>query len=201
MTRLLDHQQASAPAAGKALGPVSNAEPSSTGLTGAPAPAVPATVGDAAATTGSAGLSAASAAFAVPSEAEKQAAFEAELAKRKARAERFGIIPGADAAGTDAAKKQQRAERFGATLDFGTDLGALDSALADGKGRRGQGQGRKGQAKGQSADPTSLKGAAPAPAKEATEAELAELERRRKRQERFGGGAEDLQAPAKKLKT
>lgn len=198
VTRLLDHQQAPAPAAGNALGPTPSVDVAPTA--GALPPPVPASVTDAAAATDPAFHATAAATVAVPTEAERRAAIEAELAKRKARAERFGVIAGGgEEASGEAAKKLERAERFGTALDAGADLGALDSALADGKGRRGAGQGRKGQQKAQGGKPGGAGAAAvAAPPKEKTAADLEWEEKKRKRMERFGAGGEDPSAKKQK---
>lgn len=197
VTRLLDHQQAAPPAAGNALGPTPSADAAPTG--GALAPPVPASVNDAAAAADPALHATAAAAVAVPTEAERRAAIEAELAKRKARAERFGPIPGGEEAGAETAKKLERAERFGTGPDAGTDLGALDSALADGKGRRGgAGQGRKGQPKASGGKPAPAAAAVAAPPKEKTAADLEWEEKKRKRMERFGASGEDPSAKKQK---
>lgn len=129
---------------------------------------------------------------------DKQAALDAELAKRKARAERFGITEPADGEGEDPQKKLDRAARFGVTsAGAPAGLGALDMALDDLKGKRGRG-GKQRNPKDPSSAPSVKPAAAPAAAP--TPAAQAEWEeKKRKRAERFGGAPTD-DAAAKRTK-
>lgn len=66
---------------------------------------------------------------------------EAELAKRKTRAEKFGIVEDDDTALREATKQLERAKRFGTGAEE-TDVSRLDQALSDGRGRKRQNDSR-----------------------------------------------------------
>ncbi|GAA94962.1 uncharacterized protein L969DRAFT_96442 [Mixia osmundae IAM 14324] len=131
------------------------------------------------------------------SEEEKQARIDAELAARKARAARFGLPePEADAL-------KARAERFGtakASADGGESksVSQIDEALAGGRKRKaGQGKaatnGEATKTEGPAKDAKKVKKQEAKPVSSTTEAkkpayvpDAAELEKMRKRAERFG---------------
>lgn len=71
---------------------------------------------------------------------------EEELRKRKARAEKFGITEGSQAAISEAEKQLERARRFGTGVESNADVGVsrLDQALPAEQARRRQG-GRGGR--------------------------------------------------------
>ncbi|KAJ5129822.1 uncharacterized protein N7515_005861 [Penicillium bovifimosum] len=66
-----------------------------------------------------------------------QTDLEAELAKRKARAQKFGIVEDEDTALKEATKQLERAKRFGTGAEAaGTGLSRLDQALPDERPRK-----------------------------------------------------------------
>ncbi|KAL4966044.1 SAP domain-containing protein [Aspergillus stella-maris] len=72
---------------------------------------------------------------------------EAELKKRKARAEKFGITEDSQAAIDAAEKKLERAKRFGTAGEEETNaesVGRLDQALPERSRKRGRGEGEQG---------------------------------------------------------
>ncbi|EEH34671.1 hypothetical protein PAAG_05720 [Paracoccidioides lutzii Pb01] len=64
---------------------------------------------------------------------------EAELAKRKARAEKFGIVEDSATALEQAKKALERAKRFGTVTKDASIVKGLDEALPDGPRKRGRG--------------------------------------------------------------
>ncbi|KAJ5856573.1 uncharacterized protein N7529_010517 [Penicillium soppii] len=68
---------------------------------------------------------------------------EAELAKRKARAEKFGIVEDEETALKEATKQLERAKRFGTGLEE-TGVNRLDQALSDARPRKRQNEARDG---------------------------------------------------------
>ncbi|KAJ5550442.1 hypothetical protein N7535_001616 [Penicillium sp. DV-2018c] len=72
-----------------------------------------------------------------------QTDLEAELAKRKARAQKFGIVEDEDTALKEATKQLERAKRFGTGADAaGVGLSRLDQALPDERPRKRRGDNR-----------------------------------------------------------
>lgn len=75
-----------------------------------------------------------------------QTDLEAELAKRKARAQKFGIVEDDDTALKEATKQLERAKRFGTGAEAGTTPAAgvsrLDQALPDERSRKRRNEGR-----------------------------------------------------------
>jgi SAP domain-containing ribonucleoprotein len=69
---------------------------------------------------------------------------EAELAKRKARAEKFGIVEDEETALKEATKQLERAKRFGTGAEAETGVSRLDQALPDQKPRKRQNDSRDG---------------------------------------------------------
>jgi SAP domain-containing ribonucleoprotein len=69
---------------------------------------------------------------------------EAELAKRKARAEKFGIVEDEETALKEATKQLERAKRFGTGAEAETGVSRLDQALPDARPRKRQNESREG---------------------------------------------------------
>ena len=69
---------------------------------------------------------------------------EAELAKRKARAEKFGIVEDDETALKEATKQLERAKRFG-TAEGEAGVTRLDQALSDERPRKRQNEARDGR--------------------------------------------------------
>lgn len=78
-----------------------------------------------------------------------QTDLEAELAKRKARAQKFGIVEDDDTALKEATKQLERAKRFGTGSEAGgvadSGVSRLDQALSDERSRKRRNDGRNDQ--------------------------------------------------------